>query len=84
MCACESASLCVHLQGGGTNLRSDERLKAGLEVVDAAVVELGHLVQQLLVLGLKVFLDRSELFFGLGCGGAKERSPVVTISSTFA
>lgn len=48
-----------------THLSPDESLEAGLEVVDAALVELGHLVQQLLVLGLKVVLDRPELLTGL-------------------
>lgn len=73
-----------------TNLRPDESLKAGLEVVDAALVELGHLVQQLLVLGLEVFPDRSELLSslgGVGCGGGgskqKNGSPSVTIGSNF-
>lgn len=56
---------------GISNLRPDESLKAGLEVVDAAVVELGHLVEQLLVLGLEVFPDWSELLSGLGCGANK-------------
>lgn len=68
VCACVSVSLCMHLRGDVTNLRPDEGLKAGLEVVNAAVVELGHLIQQLLVFGLKVFPDRSELLSGLGCG----------------
>lgn len=70
-----------------TNLRPDKSLKAGLEVVDAALVELGHLVQQLLVLGLEVFPDRSELLSSLGCGGGgskqKNGSPAVTIGSNF-
>lgn len=38
--------LCLELT---TNLCTDEGLEAGLEVIDAAVVELGHLVQKLLV-----------------------------------
>lgn len=63
-----------------TNLCSDERLKAGLEVVDATVVELGHLIQQLLVLDLKIVPDRSKLLFGLQCGGEKRnRSLAVNI-----
>lgn len=65
-------------EGVITNLRPDESLKAGLEVVDAAVVELGHLVQQLLVLGLKVFPDRPELLSGLGCGEREETKEGVT------
>ena len=68
MCACERHVVCVSPGRVITNLRPDESLEAGLEVVDAAVVELGHLVQQLLVLGLKVLPDRSELLSGLGCG----------------
>lgn len=60
-----------------THLSSDQGLEAGLEVVDAALVELGHLVQQLLVLGLKVVLDRPELLAGLKVGGAKGRSTVM-------
>lgn len=68
---------------GLTNLRPDESLKAGLEVVDAAVVELGHLIQQLLVFSLKVFPDWSELLSGLRCEkkgrSQKNRPPVVTI-----
>lgn len=51
-----------------TNLCPNESLETGLEVVDAAVVEFGHFIQQLLVLGLKVFPDRSELLSGLMCG----------------
>lgn len=47
------------------HLSSYQSLKAGLKVVDAAVVELGHLVQQLLVLGFKVFPDRLQFFPGL-------------------
>lgn len=47
-------------------LRTDQGLKAGLEVVEAAVVEPRHLIQQLLVLGLEVFPHRPELFSGLG------------------
>lgn len=58
----------VHPRRGRTDLSSNQSLEAGLEVVDATVVELGHLLQQLLVLGLKVFLDRPELFSGLRCG----------------
>lgn len=72
MRACVSTSLCVvSREGGVTNLRPNESLKAGLEVVNAAVVEFGHLVQQLLVFGLKVFPDWPELFSGLGCGGER-------------
>lgn len=56
---------CVSV-GGISNLCPDESLKARLEVVNTAVVELGHLVKQLLVLDLKVFLDRSEFLSGLG------------------
>lgn len=75
---CVSASL---LWRGVTNLCPDERLKAGLEVVDAAVVELGHLIQQLLVFSFKVFPDWSELLSGLECAREREdkRQPVVTI-----
>lgn len=51
-----------------TNLCPNESLEAGLEVVDAAVVEFGHFVQQLLVLGLEVLPDRSELLSGLTRG----------------
>ncbi len=47
------------------HLSSYQSLKAGLKVVDAAVVELGHLVQQLLVLRFKVFSDGLQLFPGL-------------------
>lgn len=65
--ACERERLAVRASPRRiTNLRPDESLKAGLEVVDAALVELGHLVQQLLVLGLEVFPDRSELLSSLG------------------
>ena len=76
--------LCILREVGGetgvTNLRPDESLKAGLEVVDAAVVELGHLVQQLLVLGLEVVPDRSELLSGLRCG--EETKERVTIGQS--
>lgn len=58
-------SLGVHLVMEVTNLRPDESLEAGLEVVDAALVELGHLVQELLVLGLEVIFDWSEFLFCL-------------------
>lgn len=47
------------------HLSSYQSLKAGLKVVDAAVVELGHLIQQLLVLCFKVFPDRLQFFPGL-------------------
>lgn len=61
-------SLGVHLKVMEvTNLCPDESLEAGLEVVDAALVELGHLVQELLVLGLEVIFDRSEFLFCLWC-----------------
>lgn len=57
----------MHLQSAFTDLSSDESLETGLEVVYAAVVEFGHLVEQLLVLSLKVFLDWPKLFPGLRC-----------------
>lgn len=66
--------MCVHPQSGYTDLSSNQSLKAGLEIVDATVIEFGHLLQQLLVLSLKVFLDWSELFSGLRC--EEERAPV--------
>ena len=67
VCVC----VCAHL-------RPNESLEAGLEVVDAAVVELGHLVQQLLVLGFKVVPDRPQLIFSLVAGeeGGGQRSDV--------
>lgn len=74
MGVCVRDSLCACPQGGTANLRPDESLKAGLKVVNAAVVELGHLVQQLLVLGLKVFPDRPELLFGLRGAGRTEET----------
>lgn len=72
----------MHLHSAFTDLSSDESLKTGLEVVYAAVVEFGHLVEQLLVLSLKVFLDWPKLFPGLRCEeerGKKKRS--VTVAS---
>lgn len=80
---CMHAWVRVWISGGGgiTNLCPDESLKARLEVVDTAVVELGHLVKKLLVLDLKVFLDWSELLSGLGCGGERGKNESVTISS---
>lgn len=63
------ASSALLLLESFTNLSTDKSLKAGLEVVDATLVEFGHLVQQLLVLGLEVLLDWLQLFFCLECGG---------------
>lgn len=54
------------------HLCPDECLKAGLKVVDAAVVELGHLIQQLLVLRFKVLPDWSQLLPGLDSSGQTE------------
>lgn len=48
------------------HLCSDQGLEAGLEVVESAVVEPRHLVQELLVLGLEVVPHGPELFPGLG------------------
>ena len=48
------------------HLCSDQGLKAGLEVVQSAVVEARHLIQELLVLGLKVIPHWPKLFSGLG------------------
>lgn len=48
-----------------TYLRPDQSLEAGLEEVNAAVVEPGHLLQELLVLGLKVLSHRPQLLTGL-------------------
>lgn len=62
----------VHLQSGFTDLSSDKSLKAGLEVVYATVVEFGHLLEQLLVLSLKVFFDWPKLFPGLRCEEKRE------------
>lgn len=56
-----------------TNLRPDKSLKTGLEVVDAAVVELGHLVKQLLVLGFEIFPDWSQLLSSLGWGDERKQ-----------
>lgn len=50
----------------GPHLRTDQGLKAGLEVVEAAAVEPWHLVQELLVLGLEVIPHGPKLFSGLG------------------
>lgn len=47
------------------HLCSDQGLKAGLEVVQSAVVEPRHLIQELLVLGLKVIPHGPKLFSGL-------------------
>lgn len=67
-----------------TNLCPDESLKAGLEVVDAAVVELGHLIQQLLVFSLKVFPDWSELLSGLRCEKKREESKEQATSGQYS
>lgn len=48
------------------HLCPDQGLKAGLEVVKSAAIEPWHLVQELFVLGLKVFPYRPQLFSGLG------------------
>lgn len=48
-----------------SHLSSYQRLKAGLKVVNATVVEFRHLVQKLLVLGFKVFSDGLQFFPGL-------------------
>lgn len=53
-------------QEGVKQPRIDQGLKAGLEVVQAAVVEPRHLIQELLVLGLKVIPHGPKLFSGLG------------------
>lgn len=76
----------AHLHSAFTDLSSDESLETGLEVVYAAVVEFGHLVEQLLVLSLKVFLDWPKLFPGLRCEEERERErekkkPSVTAAS---
>lgn len=71
----------VHLQSGFTDLSSDKSLKTGLEVVYATVVEFGHLLEQLLVLSLKVFLDWSKLFPGLRCEEEREKCSVTLASS---
>lgn len=83
MCMWKCLIMCASPGGGGgvTNLCPDESLKAWLEVVDAAVVELGHLIEQLLVLDLKVFLDWSELLSGLECGGKRRNKTMAIISS---
>lgn len=63
-----------------TDLSSYKSLKTGLEVVYAAVVEFGHLLEQLLVLSLKVFLDWSELFPGLRCEEEREKGSLSVAS----
>lgn len=68
MHVCVGGLIQAHLVKGVHNLCPNESLKAGLEVVDAALVELGHLIQQLLVFGLEVFPDWSELLSGLRDG----------------
>lgn len=65
------------------HLCPDECLKAGLKVVDAAVVELGHLIQQLLVLRFKVLPDWSQLLPGLA-GGKPKTSTKHTSSSLWS
>lgn len=65
------------------HLCTDECLKAGLKVVDAAVVELGHLIQQLLVLRFKVLPDWSQLLPGLA-GGKPKTSTKHTSSSLWS
>ena len=61
-------SECPACSGAGRqwpHLGSDQRLKAGLEVVKPTVVEPRHLIQELLVLGLEVVPHRPQLFSGL-------------------
>lgn len=48
------------------HLCPDQGLKAGLEIVKSAAVEPWHFIQELFVLGLKVFPYRPQLFSGLG------------------
>lgn len=48
-----------------SHLCPHQRLEAGFEVIDAAAVEFGHLLQQLLVLGFKVLLHGAQLLPGL-------------------
>lgn len=59
----------IWARGGGpwssSHLRPDQGLEAGLEVIDAAAVKFGHLLQELLVFGLKVLLHRPQLLAGL-------------------
>lgn len=64
------------------HLGSDQGLKAGLEVVEPAVVEPRHLIQELLVLGLEVVPHRPQLFSGLESKTSGSGLLVVDLAST--
>lgn len=58
--------------GTTSHLCPHQRLEAGFEIIDAAAVEFGHLLQELLVLGFKILLDGAQLLTGLGTDRGSE------------
>ena len=78
MCGLWDMGYRIWAVGCGSHLRAEQRLKARREVIAAAAVEFGHLLQQLLVFGFEVRPHGAQLLprlWGVWGGGAVRSAP---------